>query len=215
MDKIHNYKKRLERTLERIKNSEEISKTNKDLILRFHNYCFSEGVGCAKTERYVYDAFTFAKWIKKDLDTLNKNELQEFVAKLEMNEWSPNTKHCFKIMIRKFYRYVEGITEKGIYPERVRWLKSNVKNCQRKLPSELLNEDEIERMINSTGNNRDKALISVLYETGCRIGEVGHLCIKEIEFDENGTSFPFWDTFRLYSSNFNNAEMVPLSILFA
>jgi len=113
MDKIHNYKKRLERTLERVKESKEFSKENKDLILKFHNYCFSEGVGCAKTERYVYDAFTFAKWIKKRLDTLNKNELQEFIAKLEMKEWSPNTKHCFKIMIRKLYRFIEGIDEKG------------------------------------------------------------------------------------------------------
>lgn len=186
MDKIHNYEKRLKRTLERIRESEELSKKNKDLILKFHNYCFSEGVGCAKTERYVYDCFNFAKMIKRRLDTLSKDELQEFVAMIEMNQWSPNTKHCFKIMIRKFYRFVEGITEKGVYPEKVRWLKTNVKNCKQKLPSELLNESEIERMINSTDNKRDKAFISVLYETGCRIGEIGHLKIKEIEFDEYG-----------------------------
>jgi len=182
MNEIHNYKKRLENTLKRINLSTEISKINKKLILNFHNYCFSEGIGCAKTERYIYDCFTFAKSFKKRLDILSKEELQKFVAQIEMNDWSPNTKHSFKIMIRKFYKFVEGITERGVYPEKVRWLKSNVKNCQQKLPSELLTEDEIEKMINSTDNFRDKSLVAVLYETGCRIGEIGNLKIKEIEY---------------------------------
>jgi integrase len=35
-------------------------------------------------------------------------------------------------------------------------------------------------------NPRDKALISVLYESGCRIGEILSLKIRNVEFDNNG-----------------------------
>lgn len=36
-------------------------------------------------------------------------------------------------------------------------------------------------------NPRDKALISVLYESGCRIGEILSLKIRNVEFDNNGS----------------------------
>jgi hypothetical protein len=51
---IHNYKKRLERILEKIKSS-KISKQNKKDILDFHTSCFSEGISAGKIQRYVFD----------------------------------------------------------------------------------------------------------------------------------------------------------------
>ena len=55
-----------------------------------------------------------------------------------------------------------------------------------KLPEELLTEEEIQKMISSCANLRDRALVSVLYESGCRIGEIGNLRIKDVLFDEYG-----------------------------
>jgi hypothetical protein len=88
-------------------------------------------------------------------------------------------------MIRKFYKWVDGISERGVCSERVKWLKCNVRNGH-KLPEELLNEEEIKRMIDHCVCARERALISVLYESGCRIGEVGTMKIKSIACDEYG-----------------------------
>ena len=70
---IHNYKRRLERTLKRIDES-DISKRNKEVILRFHNYCITQGLSPSKLERYVYDLFRFAHMQPK-LDKATKEDL--------------------------------------------------------------------------------------------------------------------------------------------
>jgi len=151
---IHNYKRRLERTIERI-NQSSISQENKDTIMKFHDSCFTEGLSICKIERYLYDAHKLAEMFIKDLTKATKEDLQKIVVKIEKKEWSPHTKHSFKIMMRKLYRCIDEIYEKGVYPERVRWLHSNVKNNHQKLPEELLTEDEIKQMINYSENARN------------------------------------------------------------
>lgn len=183
---IHNYQKRLERTLENIKNSKEVSRKNKKLIIDFHDFCFSEGLSVSKIERYLYDLFRFAKSMEKDLNKTTKRDMQKVVAEIEKKEWTPNSKHTFKVMLKKFYRFVANIDEKGVYPENIKWLRTNVKNNHKKLPEELLTEEEIELMIRNAKTTRDKAFISVLSESGCRIGEVANLKIKDVVFDEYG-----------------------------
>ena len=62
-----------------------------------------------------------------------------------------------------------------------------ISNNHNKLPEELLTEDEIEGIIRNATNTRDKALLSCLAESGCRISEIGNLKIKHISFEEYGT----------------------------
>lgn len=182
---IHNYKKRLERTLENIRNS-DISEENKNCLLEFHDNCILESLSDSKTERYLYDAFRLARMLDKNLVDATKQDLKHIVVEIEKLQWSPHTKHTFKVMIRKLYKFIEGIEEKGVYPERISWLKTNVKNGHTKLPDELLTEKEIIQMIKVCRSRRDRALISVLYESGCRIGEIGSLKIKDVVFDGYG-----------------------------
>lgn len=57
---------------------------------------------------------------------------------------------------------------------------------KRKLPGDILTEEEILRLIKFAKYARNKALISLLYESGCRIGELLNLRIKDISFDDYG-----------------------------
>lgn len=182
---IHNYKQRLVRTVANIKES-SISEANKKLILGFHDYGFREGLSVCKIERYLYDLFRLAKMLNKDLSEATRADLEKIVTDIEKNVWTPHTKHTFKMMMRKFYRWVEGIDEKGVYPERIKWLRCTIKNNHHKLPEELLSEDDIKLMVNNCANPRDRALIAVLYESGCRIGEIGSIRVKDISPDEYG-----------------------------
>ncbi len=56
----------------------------------------------------------------------------------------------------------------------------------RKLPEEILTEEDIRKMINAAYNTRDKAIVSVLYESGCRVGEFLCMKIKNVQFDRYG-----------------------------
>jgi len=185
MADIHNYKRRLEKTLENIQKS-ETSKENKDAIMKFHDYCITQGLSICKIERYLYDLHRFAKMVP-NLTDASKDNLIKAVVEIEKKEWSIHTKHTFKVMIRKFYKFVDGIEEKGVYPERVKWIKPNASSGRQKLPEELINEEEGERMIAHCRNERDRALVAMLFESGFRIGEIGSLRIKDITFDEYGS----------------------------
>jgi len=57
--------------------------------------------------------------------------------------------------------------------------------------SELLDEKDIEKLINSCYHPRDSALISLMYEAGCRKGELLSLLNKNISFDEIGADVTF------------------------
>ena len=183
---IHNYRRKIERTRERVMDS-DISKDNKRLIETFYNNLFTEGLSLSKIERYVYDIFNFAKMINIPLLEAQKEDIRAIISKIEQKEWSPHTKHHFKVAIRKFYKSIEGPEEKGIYPERIKWLHSTIKHSNEKTPSELVTEEDIKKMIVHSKSSRDRALIAVLYESGCRISELGLLKIKDITFDQYGS----------------------------
>lgn len=86
--------------------------------------------------------------------------------------------------MKRFYKWLKGNDE--FYPPEVRWIKCRVKNDRIKLPEELLTEEEIKALANATNKPRDKALIQCLYETGCRIGEMLTIQIKNVVFDDYG-----------------------------
>jgi integrase/recombinase XerD len=186
MADIHKYKQRLKRTLERVEESSEVSRYNKKLILEFHNNCLIQGLSMAKIERYAYDAFRFAMMYKKDLDNATEQDLKNMVAEIEKKEWTISTKQTFKLSLRKFYKFVDKIDEKGISPERLKWMKTHIRRDQKRAPEDLITEKEIELLIRHSTCKRDMAFIASLAESGCRIGELGPLKIKDVVFDEHG-----------------------------
>jgi len=57
---------------------------------------------------------------------------------------------------------------------------------ERNEPGQLITGKDIEKLIDSCRSTRDKALISFLYESGCRKGELRALQLSDLTFDENG-----------------------------
>ncbi|MEM5883072.1 MAG: tyrosine-type recombinase/integrase, partial [Candidatus Aenigmatarchaeota archaeon] len=68
----------------------------------------------------------------------------------------------------------------------VKWIKPKMKKNNSKTPEQILTKQEIELLANNAKNLRDKALILILYESGCRIGELLNLKIKDVAFDQFG-----------------------------
>jgi len=62
--------------------------------------------------------------------------------------------------------------EKGQYPENVRWIELKTVRGEHELtPEDLPTAEEVKRMIECTENPRDRALISLMAESGARVGE--------------------------------------------
>jgi integrase/recombinase XerD len=54
------------------------------------------------------------------------------------------------------------------------------------MPKNMLGQEDIEKLINACLTNRDRTLISFLYESGVRKGELLSIRIENINFDEYG-----------------------------
>ncbi|MBI5065043.1 tyrosine-type recombinase/integrase [Candidatus Woesearchaeota archaeon] len=52
---------------------------------------------------------------------------------------------------------------------------------------DLLTESDVKKLVETANYIRDKMLVSILWESGCRIGELVNLRIKDVVFDKHGT----------------------------
>lgn len=183
---IHNYKRRFERTLERLNDSKEISDDNKRTALNFKDYLLSEGIGLPKIERYLSDLMKFSKMFNKSFSEATEADIRKIIGEINQTDLSEETKKTFKIMLRRLYRFIRNITKKGTYPPEVEWISIAIPNNHKKLPEELLTEEEILKIIQNCRTLRDKALISAIAESGCRVSEIGNMQIKHVSFEEYG-----------------------------
>jgi integrase len=115
-------------------------------------------------------------FVSIDVKGMNKRGLTDTaaVARAEL------TKPDHRKVIKKFFKWLDGDDR------RVKWTKTWLNGNKEKLPEELLNKDDIQALFKACYNVRDKAIISVLWEIGCRIGELLGMRIKNVQFDEKG-----------------------------
>lgn len=179
---IHNYKRRMERRLELIKNSSKISKQNKDIVLKFYSDSTVQGLSSVRIEKYLYHLYQMALLFRKPFKDATKRDLIKLVEQIEMRGWSERTKYDYKISLRIFFRWLRKTDE---YPDEVKWIKPRLKNGNR-LPEEILMQEEVKALALKAQNPRDRALVLTLYESGCRIGELLPLRLKHVQFDKFG-----------------------------
>lgn len=181
---IYGYDLTLKRKIENIRKSTSISKNAKKKIFEFQKYCVAVGLSPARTLRYLYDLPRIAEYLGKDFEKATRKDFEGVLNKLEMTNYAPQTKLDFKKSIKKFYKWLNGGEE---YPESVKWIKTGRKMNNNKLPEELLTEDDVKQMIETAIHPRDRAIISVLWESGCRAGELLTMDIKHIVFEDTVT----------------------------
>jgi len=180
----HDYERRLKGQLRLLKNDPSISEENKKLIYKFKDFAFSSGISTGRVVRYLFDLRTMAQFLGKNFKDANKDDIVELVGKLERsNRFSKSTVRDFKLTLRKFYKWLRNTDE---FPEEVKWFRTHIKYDAIKNPEDMLTEEEVQKMINLCKDPRDKAFISTLYESGCRIGEILLLRINQVKFDQYG-----------------------------
>lgn len=210
MDDIHAYRKRYEIAI-RLLRSSSISQRDKELIEKFCNDCFAQGITAGRVQKYAFILRKVAEWLGKDFDSVTEDDLKRVVATINTSQFTEWTKYDYKRSIKKFFRWLRK-------EELVSWLRcSDIKN--RKLPEEILTEEDIKKMIDAARTPRDRAIVSVLYESGCRVREFLSMKIKHVSFDryvydsqglsyDFGVSeyFPVWFSILLDFQTFNGFQ---------
>ncbi|MBE0428230.1 MAG: tyrosine-type recombinase/integrase [Nitrospirae bacterium] len=175
---LYNHEKNLKATEERIKRS-NICEANKQYIFEFENYCFAEGLKIARVLKHLTELKVLAEMIGQDFKTMPKQDMISLVGRIERMDRAERTKQDYKSLIRKFFKWLGR-------EELVEWIKIPLRKDSRKLPEDMLSEEEIEKMINACEHPRDRAMVACLYESGTRISELGGMKIKHVKFDQYG-----------------------------
>ncbi|MBT3304397.1 tyrosine-type recombinase/integrase [Candidatus Woesearchaeota archaeon] len=177
---IHGYDKKYEAAINAIKDG-DLSASNKELILKFHGDLVLESLSKPRLINYLNKLKLLAKRLNKDFDKVSKDDIKELVSGIQQQTYSGWTKQTYKVMLRRFYVWFER-------PELVDWINIRISRSEQKLPSEgdLLIEEEVQKLIKLADHPRNKALVSMLWESGARISELGNICIKNVVFDKHG-----------------------------
>jgi site-specific recombinase XerD len=144
----------------------------------FLNYLISQGLSKTRIYRYLCCLKKFKEFLNKSLKRVSKKDIENFLIKIELSDYSPYTKREYKQTLKKYYKFIKK-------EHLIKDIKVSLKYSERKLP-EIISEEEIFQLVNSCKNLRDKALISLLYESGARIGEIINLRKDDVIFDDVG-----------------------------
>lgn len=155
----------------------DVGKANRELLRNFDREKAAQGAAEGTRYMYLFCTVKLAKHFKgKSFKLMKKNDLIDFFEK-----WKDYKSPSLRITIKAFFKWMNN----GTYPESVAWIKTHGFE-RRKLPEDLLTQDEVKQLADSCLNPRDRALILLLYESGARAGELIGLNIKDVSFDEYG-----------------------------
>ncbi|WP_394698074.1 tyrosine-type recombinase/integrase [uncultured Methanolobus sp.] len=179
---LYDYNKKIANAENLILNS-PYSEKNKELIFEFVNVLYAEGISNARVLKYLSSLHNLSKWFNKPFPEITKTDVYKLVGELERSDRSVWTKRDYRVVLKRFFRWMNN----GKDPEITAWISTNVKQKDRKMPEELLTEEEVKRMLEVAEHPRDAAIVAVWYDSGGRVSENGTRSIKHIGFDQYGS----------------------------
>lgn len=100
--------------------------------------------------------------------------------------YSENTQREFITRSKAFFLWLVDNGEANIIKKKIHAIKAPTPSLGVKNASDLLTPDEILEILNTFKNSRDRAMFTMLYEGGFRVGEVGTLRWENVQFDSAG-----------------------------
>jgi integrase/recombinase XerD len=161
-----------------------------DLITEFEEDCVTRGITPETTRRYLSSLKIFDKYLEDNgYDILNsdKDILRNFINYLRNDrKVSQRTIETYFAALASFFGYLEYeryIDKNPVYEVRKRYLRKYKDNDDGQT-RKLISIDEMGKLINSTIDVRDRAIITLLAKTGIRRNELIKLDVDDIDWVE-------------------------------
>ena len=122
-------------------------------------------------ESYHRDLVKFLKYIKKDYNKVNRNDIINYIEYLS-NDNNPKTINRNIDSIKNYYKFLE---------------KNNVGLKISKTITRVLSENDINKILDINLKNaydyRNKAMLELMYSSGLRVSELLNLEVNDIDLD--------------------------------
>jgi site-specific recombinase XerD len=180
---------KFEKLLERIQQSPQVRERNKELIVRYfaHLRLAKPWLAALTLQGYGEGLYRFGRLAEVDFETATKADFEDLLRKAQGEGWSKGTYSVWLLALKIFLKWVKygRVDRADPYPPEIAWAKTPASST-RVLPENLLSPDDVRRLVEAATSLEHKALISALYESGCRIGEMLGLSMASVRFDDYG-----------------------------
>ena len=196
---FHHYERTLQRMRERIWPDEypttnkkpkrehlfNLTPKNREILKEYLSFAERQNYSMARIIRLMFFAAQNGELLGKDFDAATKEDIQGSSGLITaiFRKWSNNSTREMNVkFIRQFYKWLLGNNED--FPEIVRGIKFRKKSGE-SYPKDLLTKEEVGKIIDAADHPLKKALIGLLYSTGARVGEIGLMQVRDVEFQDD------------------------------
>lgn len=135
-----------------------------------------EGLSPATLKGYNYNLRKLQRYFNKPISTITTQDIKMFMY-AESESKSPAGMNTFMTSIRLFFKWLQN--EEFIIKDPCDSIKP-VKEPKRQKPH--LTEEQVEMLRDCMLSRRDRAILEFFLATGCRVGEVSKVKVKDIDF---------------------------------
>lgn len=181
---IYNHGRKIALLIERIKRKDCITPRNKQLIEEYWNNAIARGLSKARQDIILNSLMRLGEVSLVDWDKAERKDIEHAMAELQkkdLSEWTIVTAKC---VLKQFWRWMCKLEPQDKLPDAVNWIKSKMP-ASKITKKDLLSKEDISKMIASTGDLMQKALISVHFEAANRPGETLSMRIGDVTFKED------------------------------
>ncbi len=160
---------------------DKIGKKNFDTITQYRRALELEQLGKLTINGYLWKIYTILNHFdSKNVSTITKLDIQDYIIYRQKNN-KQRTVNGDIIALRKFYGWLK--------PGNDFFTGIKIKQSKNYLPVEqLITPDDVKKLIGSCKSQRDRAIIMLLWDSGCRLNEVLSRNINHIQPDEHGAT---------------------------
>jgi site-specific recombinase XerD len=156
------------------------TKTNAELAKRFSEWLIAQRYATSTKQAYNRVVRKLCEYLgDRPIPGVNHLDIRDFLTDLLQRDLTVEGANRYLWALRTFFDflYLGGVVD-TVVPRLIRG-----RPARKKLPR-VLSEAEVLRLISSAKHIRDRAIVELLYATGCRIGEVVKIKISDINFSD-------------------------------
>lgn len=189
IDEREHKEKTFQQQINNILTSPKLSEEHRRALQEYYNaILISDSRFKMKSKQSLLSALLplkfLGEYVKKPYNLINEQDVKNWFHHLVFGkQLSKQTITYYGLRIKQFYKWLYDTDE---CPKLVKWIGKYRPQKKELVENELLNLEDIKKLIDACDNDRDKAFVITLYESAARISELLFSKIKDLTFDEYG-----------------------------
>jgi len=159
-----------------------------NLLLGFLDHLLALGLSEGRVAKVANHLCTIFRNCPFDPSSASVRDVEGVVGWINSQAYKTSTKDDLRLVVRKLVQYAKfgSCARKTPIPPEVAWFSVRTRDDKdnRVKPESLLTVEEVRAMMAAAENERDKALVSVLFEAALRPGELLGMTVGCVQFKD-------------------------------